>query len=53
MRADVERQLREAGLNEAAIAECFAAVSADPGPLDLTDLLEPAGGKNPETGRST
>ena len=53
VRADVERQLREAGLNEAAIAECFAAVSADPGPLDLTDLLEPAGGKNPETGRST
>ena len=53
VRADVERQLRESGLNEAAIAECFAAVSADPGPLDLTDLLEPAGGKNPETGRST
>ena len=53
VRADVERQLREGGLNEAAIAECFAAVAADPGPLDLTDLLEPAGGKNPETGRST
>ena len=53
LRADVERQLRDAGLNDGAIAECFAAVAADPGPLDLTDLLEPAGGKNPETGRST
>ena len=53
VRADVERQLREGGLNEAAIAECFAAVAADPGPLALTDLLEPAGSKNPETGRST
>lgn len=53
VRADVERQLREAGLNQAAIAECFAAVAADPGPLDLSELLEPAGGKNPETSRST
>ena len=53
VRADVEQQLRDQGLNDAAIAECFAAVAADPGPLDLTDLLEPAGGKNPETGRST
>lgn len=53
VRADVERQLREAGLNEAALAECFAAVAADPGPLNLTDLLEAAGGKNSETGRST
>jgi RNA polymerase sigma factor (sigma-70 family) len=53
LRADVERQLREAGLNDAAVAECFAAVSADPGPLDVADLLEPAVGKNPDTGRST
>ena len=52
VRADVEQQLREAGLNDAAITECFTAVAADPGPLDLTDLLEPAGGKNHETGRS-
>jgi RNA polymerase sigma factor (sigma-70 family) len=52
VRADVEQQLREAGLNDAAVAECFAAVAADPGPLDLTDLLEPAGGKNHETSRS-
>ena len=53
VRADVERQLRDAGLDEQAIAECIAAVAADPGPLDVTTLLEPAGGKNPETGRST
>jgi len=52
VREDVERQLREAGLNEGAIAECFAAVADDPGPLDLADLLEPAGGKNHETSRS-
>ena len=52
LRADVERQLRDAGLNDDAIAECFAAVAGDPGPLDLTDLLEPADGKNPVGGRS-
>ena len=52
VRADVERQLREAGLNDAAIVECFAAVADDPGPLDVADLLEPAGGKNPDPGRS-
>jgi RNA polymerase sigma factor (sigma-70 family) len=52
VRADVERQLREAGLNDAAIAECFATVADDPGPLDVADLLEPAGGKNPDPGRS-
>jgi RNA polymerase sigma-70 factor (ECF subfamily) len=52
LRGDVERQLRDAGLNDDAIAECFAAVAGDPGPLDLTDLLEPADGKNPVGGRS-
>ena len=51
-REDVERQLRDAGLNDAAMAECLAAVAADPGPLDVADLLEPAGGKNPDSGRS-
>ena len=53
VRADVEHQLRAAGLDEQAVAECIAAVAADPGPLDVRTLLEPAGGKNPETGRST
>jgi RNA polymerase sigma-70 factor (ECF subfamily) len=52
LRADVERQLRDAGLNDDAIAECFTAVAGDPGPLDLTDLLQPADGKNPVGGRS-
>jgi RNA polymerase sigma-70 factor (ECF subfamily) len=52
VREDVERQLREAGLNDAAIAECLEAVASDPGPLDVADLLEAAGGKNPDTGRS-
>jgi hypothetical protein len=52
VRQDVARQLRDAGLNDAAIAECLAAVTADPGPLDVADLLEPAGGKNRDAGRS-
>jgi RNA polymerase sigma-70 factor (ECF subfamily) len=52
VRDDVERQLREAGLNDAAIAECFATVADDPGPLDVSDLLQPAIGKNPDTARS-
>jgi len=52
LRDDVERQLRDAGLNDTAVTECFAAVAADPGPLDLADLLAPAEGKNPVGGRS-
>jgi RNA polymerase sigma-70 factor (ECF subfamily) len=40
IREDVERQLRlEAGLSESAIAECFASVVADPGPIDLGQIL--------------
>jgi RNA polymerase sigma factor (sigma-70 family) len=43
IRADVERALhQEAGLGPAAIAECLAAVAADPGPLDLTRLFRRA-----------
>ncbi len=43
IRADVERALHhDAGLGPAAIAECLAAVSADPGPLDLTRLFRRA-----------
>ena len=45
IRADVERELRDdAGLTEAQIAECFASVAADPGPLDLQPLLAGAPG---------
>jgi RNA polymerase sigma factor (sigma-70 family) len=36
----VERELREqAGFSDAQIAECFACVTEDPGPLDLKPLL--------------
>ncbi len=42
VRDDVVRQLRDAGLNDAAVSECFAAVAGDPGPLDVTDLLAPS-----------
>ena len=43
IRADVERALhQDAGLGPAAIAECLAAVAADPGPLDLTRLFRRA-----------
>jgi len=43
IRGDVERRLRdEAGLSDAQISECFAAVAADAGPIDLDRLLAPA-----------
>ena len=46
VRAAVERELRDdAGLTEAQVAECFASVAADPGPLDLQPLL--AGASKP------
>ena len=43
----VERELREeAGFTDAQIAECFASVAADPGPLDLMPLF--GGGRRKE-----
>jgi RNA polymerase sigma factor (sigma-70 family) len=45
LRTEIARRLRDHhGLSEAAIADCFAAVSHDPGELDLRQLLhiEPA-----------
>ena len=40
LRRDVERRLREEhSLNEAQIAQCFASVAEDPGPLDLGGML--------------
>jgi len=40
IRGDVERRLRdEAGLSDAQISECFAAVSEDAGPIDLDRML--------------
>jgi RNA polymerase sigma-70 factor (ECF subfamily) len=41
VRDDVERQLRgEYGLSDAEIAQCFASVSLDTGPLDLQQILD-------------
>ena len=43
LRTDIERLLRhEHGLSDAAIAECVASVSDDPGELDLATLLCPS-----------
>ena len=40
IRGEVERRLRDrAGLSDAQISECFAAVSADAGPIDLDRML--------------
>jgi RNA polymerase sigma-70 factor (ECF subfamily) len=40
LRQDIEQQLREeAGLNDTQIAECFASVTDDPGPLDLKQVI--------------
>ena len=42
LRADVEAQLREAGLGRPEIDECFAAAAADAGDANLSELLGPA-----------
>jgi DNA-directed RNA polymerase specialized sigma24 family protein len=42
IREDVERWLGTAGLSRPQVAECFASLSADPGPLDLKPLLREA-----------
>jgi RNA polymerase sigma-70 factor (ECF subfamily) len=39
IREDVERQLRQAGMGEAEVAECFASVVDDAGSLDLAEIL--------------
>ena len=40
IRVDVERQLREGdGLSQDQIAECFASVAEDPGPIDLAAIV--------------
>jgi RNA polymerase sigma-70 factor (ECF subfamily) len=40
IRDDVERQLRDEGLTGDQIADCFASVADDPGPIDLRQLVE-------------
>jgi RNA polymerase sigma-70 factor (ECF subfamily) len=54
IRADVEQQLREEQrMSEAEVAECFASVVADAGPLDLADILAEPSRKEPGHDRST
>ena len=51
LRADVEKELKQdAGLSDAQIADCFASVARDPGPLDLTRMFE--SGPDPARERS-
>jgi len=53
LRESVEQDLRQdAKLSETEIAECFASVTADPGPLDLTHVFDVAERKEPAAGRS-
>ncbi len=52
IREDVEEQLRRNGMSDAEIAECFTSVANDPGPLNVSELLE-AGRKEPAEDRST
>jgi RNA polymerase sigma-70 factor (ECF subfamily) len=52
IREDVEQQLRHTGMSEAEVAECFATVSADPGPLNLEQII-PGPRKNEDRDRST
>jgi RNA polymerase sigma-70 factor (ECF subfamily) len=50
IREDVERQLRaEQGLTEAEVAQCFASVTEDAGPLDLVQMLD-TGSPRPPNG---
>jgi RNA polymerase sigma-70 factor, ECF subfamily len=43
IREDVERQLKDQGLAEVEIDQCFASVAGDPGPLSLGGLLTQEG----------
>jgi RNA polymerase sigma-70 factor len=53
LRERVETELREReAMGEAEIAECFAAVVQDSGPLDLAKLIAPEPGKNAAPDRS-
>jgi RNA polymerase sigma factor (sigma-70 family) len=53
IRENVERRLRgDAGLNDVQIAQCFASVSEDAGPIDLDRMLAAAGRKETAPDRS-
>ena len=43
IREVVERDLRDAGLRDVEIADCFASIVDDPGPIDLDEMLESTG----------
>jgi RNA polymerase sigma-70 factor (ECF subfamily) len=45
IRDDVERQLVEYGLTDVEVAQCFASVSQDAGPLDLKQILDVGSGR--------
>jgi RNA polymerase sigma-70 factor (ECF subfamily) len=49
IREDVERQLQHRGFTADQIAECFASVTADAGPLDLNRMLELADARKEST----
>ena len=51
IREDVEKQLKQSGMNEAEVNECFASVVDDAGTLDLAEML-PAERKNDGRDRS-
>jgi RNA polymerase sigma-70 factor, ECF subfamily len=54
LRREIERQLRDQhALSDAEIADCFAAVSQDPGELDLRQLLRIEDRKESRDDRST
>jgi len=54
LRAGIEQALAAAGLSTAAMDECFASTMADPGMMDLDDMLRPDDGrKNPALNRSS
>jgi RNA polymerase sigma factor (sigma-70 family) len=54
LRGEIERQLRDHdGLSTAEIADCFGAVSQDPGELDLRQLLRTEDRKESQDDRST
>ncbi len=52
IRASVERRLRESGLTDQQIADCFAAAAADSGRLDLTRMVGGADRKESTVDRS-
>jgi hypothetical protein len=40
IREEVERDLREQGLNDVQVARCFECATEDAGPIDLAEVLE-------------